>query len=177
MVEGLSEKERDMVAKVLLYGNEVLRLLAKQVENIDSDTIKLIDTMRETMVEASGIGLAAPQIGVSERVIIAREPETEEETIVLINPEIIDASGKETMDEGCLCLPGITGACTRAERVLVRGLEPNGKEIEREYAGLAARILQHEIDHLNGILFIDRFNPIRKKIIASKLRKIARGSE
>jgi peptide deformylase len=130
--------------------------------------------MTETMYAAPGVGLAAPQVGVSERLIVldVRNREGTTGLITLINPEIIEAEGRVVEEEGCLSLPGITENVVRAERVLVRGHDLDEREQEIEAEGLLAVALQHEIDHLEGILFIDRISRLKRGIIQRKMRKL-----
>jgi peptide deformylase len=135
--------------------------------------------MAETMYAAPGVGLAAPQVGVSERLIVldVRNREGTKELITLINPEIIEAEGQVVEEEGCLSLPGITENVTRAERVLVRGYDLDEQEQEIEAKGLLAVALQHEIDHLEGILFIDRISRLKRGIIQRKMRKMVKQAQ
>ena len=148
------------VFKIIRYGeDEVLREKAKPVTNINDGVHRLLDNLRDTMYNNKGVGLAAPQIGVLKRVIVVDAGEGFYE---LVNPEILEASGKETDVEGCLSIPGLVGEVERAARVVVRGLDRHGAEVKVEAAGFFARALQHEIDHLDGILFIDRAVKIRK---------------
>ncbi|HLV09119.1 MAG TPA: peptide deformylase [Halanaerobiales bacterium] len=141
---------------VRTVGDPVLRTSAKEVKKISSKTKKMLDNMAETMYNAPGVGLAAPQVGVLQRVIIV-DVDDEKGLIELINPEIINLSEEKViMEEGCLSVPGKTGQVLRPKRVLVRGLNRNGKAVEIKADNLLARALQHEIDHLNGILFIDK---------------------
>jgi peptide deformylase len=135
--------------------------------------------MAETMYAAPGVGLAAPQVGVSERLIVldVRNKEGATGLITLINPEIIEAEGRVVEEEGCLSLPGITENVARAERVLVRGHDLEEREREIEAEGLLAVALQHEIDHLEGILFIDRLSRLKRGIIQRKIRKLAQQAQ
>ncbi|MBW2038045.1 MAG: peptide deformylase [Deltaproteobacteria bacterium] len=164
------------VAKIVIYPDPILRAKAKKIENIDGRVVHLAEEMAETMYAAPGVGLAAPQVGVSERLIIVdvRHPEGEKELITLINPEILEVEGKVIGEEGCLSVPGVSEKVTRAERVLVRGYDPNEQQREIEAEGLLAVALQHEIDHLEGILFIDRLSRLKKEIIQRKMRKMMR---
>jgi peptide deformylase len=131
------------------------------------------------MYAAPGVGLAAPQVGVSERLIVldVRNKEGTTGLITLINPEIIEAEGRVVEEEGCLSLPGITENVARAERVLVRGHDLEEREREIEAEGLLAVALQHEIDHLEGILFIDRVSRLKRGIIQRKIRKLAQQAQ
>ena len=139
----------------------VLRQKAKRVRTIDSSIQKLISDMLETMHADNGrVGLAAPQIGVSLRVIVIGIPE--EEDIVLINPEIVKRKGERLIDEGCLSFPGYVGQVKRAESVTAKGHNQNGKEIRIKADGLLAQALEHEIDHLNGMLYIDHLKDIEQ---------------
>jgi len=134
--------------------DSVLKQKAKKVHVIDRSTKKLVRDMLETMhAEPGRVGLAAPQVGVSLRVIVIGIPE--EEDIVLINPEIVRRRGERVIDEGCLSVPGYTGQITRAEAVTVKGKDQNGRELRIKAEGLLAQALEHEIDHLNGTLYID----------------------
>ncbi|SDK42852.1 peptide deformylase [Natronincola ferrireducens] len=131
----------------------VLRKTAKVVEEIDKKIHVLIEDMIETMYDADGVGLAAPQIGILKRIIVI---DIGEGPIELINPEIFEKTGEQCDTEGCLSLPGRSGEVVRPRRVKVKGVNRQGKEVVIEATGLLARVLCHEIDHLNGILFIDR---------------------
>ncbi len=135
--------------------------------------------MTETMYAAPGVGLAAPQVGVSERLIVldVRNREGTTGLITLINPEIIEEEGRVVEEEGCLSLPGITENVVRAERVLVRGHDLDEREQEIEAEGLLAVALQHEIDHLEGILFIDRISRLKRGIIQRKMRKLVQQAQ
>lgn len=147
------------VYKIVEYGDEVLKEKARIVPKINANILKLLDNMAETMYEANGVGLAAPQVGVSKRVIVA---DIGEGIIELINPEIVNYCGQETDNEGCLSIPGYIGEVTRAYEVEVKGQDRQGQEVRIKAQGLLARVLQHEIDHLEGILFLERADNIRK---------------
>jgi peptide deformylase len=137
--------------------------------------VGLAEDMAETMYAAPGVGLAAPQVGVSERLIVldVRNREGTTGLITLINPEIIEAEGQVVEEEGCLSLPGITENVPRAVRIVVKGHDLDEREREIEAEGLLAVVLQHEIDHLEGILFIDRISRLKRGIIQRKIRKLA----
>jgi peptide deformylase len=164
------------IAKILVYPDPILRATAKEIDNIDDRIVRLTDDMVETMYAAPAIGLAAPQVGFSERLIVVdvRHPEGEKELITLVNPEILEVEGEVIGEEGCLSLPGVKENITRANKVLVRGYDLNGKEIKIVAEGLLAVALQHEIDHLMGILLIDRVSRLKRGIIQRKLRKVVR---
>jgi len=147
------------VYKVVVAEDDILRKKAKEVLKIDGSIHKLLDNMRDTMYEYKGVGLAAPQIGVSKRVIVV---DVGDGLIELINPRIIKAEGSETAVEGCLSVPGVLGDVTRPAKVQVEGLNRNGEEVRYDAGELLARAFQHEIDHLNGILFIDKADNLRK---------------
>lgn len=131
----------------------VLRRKAKRVRTIDSSIKKLIDDMLETMHDAPGVGLAAPQVGIPLRVIVIGIPD--EEDFALINPEIVKRKGERVVSEGCLSIPGYMGTIRRAETVTVKGRDSSGKEVRIKADDLLAQALEHEIDHVNGVLYID----------------------
>jgi peptide deformylase len=167
------------VAKIHTYPDPILQVKAAEIEQIDGRVVRLAGEMAETMYAAPGVGLAAPQVGVSERLIVldVRHPEGVKELITLINPEIIEAEGRVVEEEGCLSLPGVRENVTRAARVLVRGHDLNEREREIEAEGLLAVALQHEIDHLEGILFIDRISRLKRGIIQRKMRKLVQQAQ
>jgi peptide deformylase len=156
------------VLPILPFGNPILRQKSKRVSTINGSIQKLIDDMIETMRGANGAGLAAPQIGKLLRVIVIGLPE--EEPFALINPQIVKKSGERKVVEGCLCLPGYRGEIKRAVSVIAKGRDRHGEEVHLKAENLLAQILEHEIDHLNGILFTDHLDG------KGKLYKIA-GSE
>jgi len=141
------------ILKVLTVPEPVLRQKSKRVKNIDGSIQKLAGDMIETMHAASGVGLAAPQVGVPLRVIVIGMPE--EEDFVLINPQIVRKNGERMVTEGCLSVPGYFGEIQRAQRVTAKGKDLSGKEIRIKAEELLAQALEHEIDHLNGVLYID----------------------
>ncbi|ACI20745.1 peptide deformylase [Thermodesulfovibrio yellowstonii] len=160
------------ILEIKKYPDEVLKKKAETISEINGDLQKLIDNMIETMYNANGIGLAAPQVGVLKRLIVVDTSprEQNQSLIVLINPEITDSEGEILSEEGCLSLPGFTTRLKRKERVIVKGLDRNGKEIEIEATGLLARALQHEIDHLDGILLIDKISPLKRELFRKKFK-------
>jgi peptide deformylase len=146
------------IYQIVKEGDSILRENARVVKEITPNIIKLLDNMQDTMYAASGVGLAAPQIGISKRVIIV---DTGDDLLELINPEILMSEGTQTDSEGCLSVPGMVGNVTRAYKVKIRALNREGKEIEITREEIAARALQHEIDHLDGILFVDKAENIK----------------
>ena len=158
------------------YGSPVLRKKAAPVEKVDEEIKDLVQRMFDAMEQNSGVGLAAPQIGVSAQVFIALIPGDPPEELILINPKIVETEGECAFEEGCLSVPGVSGTCIRADEVVVEGTTLEGKPFRKRFTELAARIVQHEIDHLNGILFIDRLNKAKQAIIKTKLKKLAKKS-
>ena len=145
------------------FNDPVLRKECQEIEKIDEKTKKLIVDMAQTMVENQGIGLAAPQVGISEKVIVVATDLNGERILELINPKITKKSKeKEIGEEGCLSFPGIYLKINRAKKVEVEGLDINGKKIKLKAEGLLARVFQHEIDHLSGILFFHRLSILEK---------------
>jgi len=140
------------VYQIVEIGTDVLRQRAKEVTEITPAIERLLDNMADTMYAAEGVGLAAPQIGISKRVIVV---DIGDGKVELVNPGILDRRGQETDSEGCLSIPGVSGDVVRAAWVRVRGLNRRGEPVELEANGLLARALQHEIDHLDGVLFVD----------------------
>lgn len=151
------------------HPDDVLRGKAKKVSRIDASIKKLIDDMIDTMHEARGVGLAAPQIGVPLRVIVLQASD-EEEPIVLINPEIVKLENESEVTEGCLSVPGLAGDIMRAQKVVAKGIDREGHRVKIKAEGLMAQAIQHELDHLNGTLYIDRVED------ESKLHKVGRYS-
>ncbi len=149
-----------MVRAILTYPDPFLSTKAAPVSRMDDDVRKLIDDMFETMYAASGVGLAAPQVGVGRRVIVVDVSPVEKDVppMALVNPEILSRRGMTEASEGCLSVPGVEGLVARPESVTVKGLNELGDPVKFEAGGLLARALQHEIDHLDGVLFIDRLS-------------------
>jgi peptide deformylase len=151
------------IRRIYTSEDPVLRQKAKKVKKIEASTQKLIDDMIETMNDAPGVGLAAPQVGVSLRVIVVETPDDEDDPdsgtkLQLINPEIVKSDGEQDGEEGCLSIPGYVGMVKRKMNVTVKGTNRKGKEVKVNASGYLARILQHEIDHIDGILFTDRLD-------------------
>ncbi len=140
--------------------DSVLREIAKPVPKVNANIQKLMRDMADTMYDASGVGLAAPQIGILKRVIVVDPHDEVTDLIALANPEIIESSGEQLGPEGCLSIPGLNGDVLRKQRVKVKGIDYNGNEVVIEAEDFLARIFQHEIDHLNGVLFTDIANSV-----------------
>jgi len=167
------------VLGILKYPHPILKKRSEAVSRIDEEVKKLIQDMRETMYEASGIGLAACQIGVSRRVIVldVSPMDPQHSFFALINPEIISEEGEIDHEEGCLSVPDCLEKVKRKEKVCVRGLSPEGMEMEIKGEGILAIALQHEIDHTNGILILDRVSRLKREIYRNKLKKEKRKEE
>ena len=159
---------------ILHYPDARLHTVAKPVKAVDERIRTLVDDMAETMYAAPGIGLAATQVDVHERVIVIDISETHDQLRVFINPEIVAQSGTEESEEGCLSVPGIFDKVTRAERVTVRALDRDGKSFELDADGLLAVCIQHEMDHLKGKVFVDYLSNLKRNRIKAKLLKQAR---
>ena len=164
---------------ILRYGERPLHAPAEPVSRFDQNLHALIDDMIETMYAAPGIGLAAPQVGVPVRVFVAdlsvgRDPS---QLIVMVNPEFVEREGTQLEEEGCLSLPGFNATVLRPARAVVRGLDREGREQRIEGTGLLARAFQHEIDHLDGRLFVDRLRGIKRDVIVRKVQRLQRSGK
>lgn len=157
--------------EIVLYPDEGLREVCAPIPEMTDSLDKLIDEMFYTMYDAPGIGLAAPQIAVQQRLIVVDVSEDNTQPIALLNPEIIRSAGKITWEEGCLSLPGVYGKVDRPSDILVRGMNRDGKIIELEASDLLAVCIQHEIDHLNGKLFIDYLSGLKRMRLLQKYKK------
>jgi len=160
------------ILTILEFPDKRLRTVAKPVENVDDTIRKLVDDMLETMYEAKGVGLAATQVNVHKRVIVIDTSEDKDAPLCLINPEIIEKDGVEESEEGCLSVPGFYEKVQRAEHIKVRALNKDGETFELEAKELLAVCIQHEMDHLQGKLFVDYLSPLKRKRIKEKLEKI-----
>lgn len=143
------------IRNIRIFGDKVLNKVSKEVKEVDKKLLILIEDMLDTMYDAGGVGLAAPQVGVLKRVVVIDVSEEGNEPIILINPVILETEGEQTGDEGCLSLPGKVGTVTRPNYVKVKAMNEKMEEITVEGTGLLARALCHEIDHLNGVLYTD----------------------
>jgi peptide deformylase len=168
-----------MIRPILKYGDTTLHDKARPVEAITPDVERLIDDMIETMYAAPGVGLAAPQVGVSLRVFVVdisvgRDPNG---LIVMVNPQFVERDGMQLEEEGCLSVPGFNATVVRASTVVVKGLDRSGAEHQHEGTALLARAFQHEMDHLDGTLFVDRLRGIKRDLIVRKIRKLTRAGK
>lgn len=161
---------------ILTFPDPRLRRVARPVEAVDDELRGFIADMFETMYDAPGIGLAATQVNDLRRVIVIDISETRDEPLCLVNPEIIDASGEQVCEEGCLSVPDVFAEVRRADRVTVRALDRTGEVFERDADGLLAVCIQHEIDHLDGKLFVDYLSPLKRSRIEKRLVKRQRAT-
>jgi peptide deformylase len=163
-----------MVRDIVIWPDPILKKPAAPVARVDDDVRRLLDDMAETMYAADGVGLAAPQLGVSKRlVVIDTSPRQEGQKLLhLVNPEIVKTEGETTYTEGCLSVPGEAEEVERAAKVWVRALDRDGKAIEIEGEGLLGIALQHEIDHLDGILFVDHLSSLKRDLIRKRMKKL-----
>src|SRR5438309_7387615 len=168
-----------MVYPIVLYGDPVLETPAATVTEFDDELKTLLDDMFESMYAAHGVGLAAPQIGISRRIAVidVTFKEDPEAKLVLINPEIIRTEGKHTQSEGCLSIPDFRENVTRPKKVTVRAQDANGKVFEKTGEELLARAFLHETDHLNGKLYISHVSALKRDIIKRKIRKLVKAGE
>jgi len=164
------------IRQIIYLPDSRLRNVSKEITVFDDELQTLIDDMFETMYDAQGVGLAAPQIGINVRLSVIDVIGDKTQQIVIINPEIIESEGETEYQEGCLSVPGAYDTVKRATRVKVRALDRFGKEFEMEADGLLGECFQHEIDHLNGKLFIDLLSPLKRNIARKKLAKFKRKS-
>lgn len=162
------------VLEIVNYPAPILAEVAQEVPEVDAKMRELLSDMVETMYAANGIGLAAPQVGIGLRAIVLDTGGEEPQLIKLVNPVIIESSGTSKGEEGCLSIPEVRETVERFDKVSVKGLDENGKEIVIEADGLTSVCLQHEIDHLDGVLFIDRLTRVRKQLVKGKLKKLVK---
>ena len=162
------------ILPILHYPDPRLRQRAAPVSVVDTEIRRVVDDMFETMYDAPGIGLAAIQVNIPKRIIVVDVSEEKDQPLCLINPEITAAEGTEQMDEGCLSVPGIYEPVERAERISVRALDRDGQPFELAADGLLAVCIQHEIDHLEGKLFVDYLSALKRQRIRKRLEKLRR---
>lgn len=171
-----------MIYPIVVYGDPVLKKPAADIEKDSLDVKQLVEDMFETMYNASGVGLAAPQIGKSLRMFVVDAEPMDEENLkdfkkVFINPEILEEEGEEwSFEEGCLSIPGIRAEVMRPEKIRIRYYDEDWNEHEEEYDGMAARVIQHEYDHIEGTLFTDYLSGLKKRLLKSKLTNISKGN-
>jgi peptide deformylase len=162
-----------MILNILVFPNKILSQSAEPVQKVDAETVRLVENMFETMYWARGVGLAANQVGVLKRVIVVDcGPPDLPAPMTFINPVITHKEGVESEEEGCLSVPGYCASVKRAARIRVEALNRNGEAFEMEADGLLARCIQHEIDHLDGICFVDRLGALKKKMFRKKWARI-----
>lgn len=169
-----------MIRKIVKYGDPVLEQVAEPVTEFDTDELKqIVEDMWETMYSAKGVGLAAPQIGLRKRISIVDVSAGEDETkkLVVINPTVTKREGSQVGEEGCLSIPGFREQVKRANRVVVAAQNEKGEPIEVEGEELLARALEHEIDHLNGILFLNHLSMLKRDMIRRKIKKLQKSGE
>jgi len=167
-----------MILNILTYGDPVLRESAAQVTEFDDKLVEFVEDMIDTMFSDNGVGLAAPQVGDSRRIIVIDKSfgERSDDVIAMINPEILEATGEVLGEEGCLSIPGVYEEVPRAEYIRVRFQDVNGAQWELEADGFFARVIQHEKDHLDGVLFVDRLSTVKRNLLSKTLRSMAEES-
>ena len=167
------------VLEILKYPHLLLKRRSEKVDQINGETRKLIQDMMETMYDSNGVGLAACQIGIPRRIIVldVSPIDPEQNLFAMINPEVISEEGEVDHEEGCLSVPDCFEKVKRSQRIQVKGISPDGEEIEVSGEGILAFALQHEIDHLNGILILDRMSRLKREIYRSKWKKEKRRGE
>ena len=168
-----------MIRPILKYGDDILHDPAREVEAVTPDIERLVNDMIETMYAAPGIGLAAPQVGVPLRIFVVDLSLGRDRNglIVMINPQFVEREGVQLEEEGCLSVPGFNATVVRPSRAIVKGLDRNGDEHQHEATGLLARAFQHEMDHLDGTLFVDRLRGIKRDMIVKKIKKLSRAGK
>ncbi len=157
--------------EILEFPDPRLRTVAKPVEQFDAALRQLITDMTETMYAENGIGLAATQVNVHRQLLVLDVSDTRDQSRVYINPEVLETDGDETCEEGCLSVPGIYAEVSRAQKVRVRAQNVDGSSFEETLEGMAAICLQHEMDHLKGVLFVDYLSPLKQRMVRKKLEK------
>jgi len=165
-----------MIRPIVLWGSEVLDNPSDPVANISGDEVQLVQDMIETMYKAPGVGLAAPQIGVSKRIMVTdtSSGEKKDHLFTLVNPEIVETEGEQLEEEGCLSIPGFSANVVRPKKVVLRGLDLEGKEVFIEGSDLLARAFCHEMDHLDGKFFLDHLSFIKRDMIKRRIKKLIR---
>jgi peptide deformylase len=159
------------ILEILEFPDDRLRTVAKTVDSFDDELQELVRDMHATMYAARGIGLAATQVNVHRRLLVLDVSESQDDPRVYVNPEILTSEGSETCEEGCLSVPGIYAEVSRAERIRIRAQDAQGRFFEEDLDGLHAICLQHEMDHLEGKLFVDYLSPLKRRMVSKKLEK------
>ncbi|HIF9178110.1 TPA: peptide deformylase [Photobacterium damselae] len=162
---------------VLTFPDDRLRTIAQPVEKVDAEIQQIVDDMLETMYHEEGVGLAATQVNIHRRIVVIDTSSTRDQPMVLINPEITATSGDDSIEEGCLSVPGSRAYIPRAAEVSVTALDRDGQSYRFEADGLLAICVQHELDHLNGKLFVDYLSPLKRQRIKQKLEKLQRSNQ
>ena len=165
-----------MIRPIVLWGSEVLEKPSDPVTDITGDEVKLVQDMIETMYKAPGVGLAAPQIGVSKRIMVTdtSSGEKKDQLFTIVNPEIVETIGEQYEEEGCLSIPGFSATVVRPKKIVLSGVDLNGKEIVLEGSDLLARAFCHEMDHLDGKFFLDHLSFIKRDMIKRRIKKLIR---
>jgi len=168
-----------MGREIIKYGADVLQKVARPVDNITGEEVSLVDEMVEAMYRAPGVGLAAPQIGVSRRVMVTDTSagEKKDNLLVILNPEIVDTDGEQYEEEGCLSIPGFSEYVRRPKKVVLKGVDLEGRDLILEGSDLLARAFCHEMDHLNGVLFLEHLSFIKRDLIKRRIRKLIKKDE
>ena len=165
-----------MIRPIVLWGSDLLEMPSEPIANVTDAEIKLVQDMIETMYKAPGVGLAAPQVGVNKRIMVTDTTggEKKDQLFTIVNPEIVVAEGEQFEEEGCLSIPGFCATVVRPKKVVLRGVDLNGKEIVIEGSDLLARAFCHEMDHLDGKFFLDHISFIKRDMIKRRIRKLIR---
>ena len=168
-----------MLLPILKYGSETLKKRSEKVDFFNGELESIVRNMVETMYGAPGIGLAAPQVGLNLRLatVDLSVGEDSSQLITICNPEIVSLEGEQKSEEGCLSIPDFTDTVTRPRRLVVRGQDLHGEEVQYEAEGLLARCFSHEVDHLNGVLFIDHLSALKRNLIRNKIKKLIKAGE
>jgi len=168
-----------MIRPVLKYGSKELTTVSSPVSVYGEDLQELVRDMTDTMYAESGIGLAAPQVGVNLRVIVVdvEGPDGNRDALKLINPQILSSEGREKGEEGCLSIPGFTALVERPQKIKVQAEDPEGGRIELDAEGMLARVICHEVDHLDGILYLDHLSFLRRDVIKRKIKKLIKSGD
>jgi peptide deformylase len=165
-----------MIRPIVLWGSEVLEKPSEPVTDITGDDVKLVQDMIETMYKAPGVGLAAPQVGISKRIMVTdtSSGEKKDHLFTIVNPEIVETIGEQYEEEGCLSIPGFSATVIRPKKIVLRGVDLNGKEVVLDGSDLLARAFCHEMDHLDGKFFLDHLSFLKRDMIKRRIKKLMR---